>query len=248
MSPKLNTLAIKEGILSIIINTLLFGAKYWAGITTGSIAVIADAWHTLSDSLTSVVVLIGIKVSSNPADERHPFGHGRAELIGSLVIGVLLAVVAANFIADAVRKLIRHEPAHYGTLAIVATAVSIVLKELLAQVALRMGRKVASQSLVADGWHHRSDAISSVVILAGIFAGRYLWWIDAAMGIAVGCLAVSHYVLGFTSALADNISANGVGLVLGTAFRYVCYRYLVFAEPASAAPAAPANGDEATLR
>ncbi|ROR72128.1 putative flippase GtrA [Bogoriella caseilytica] len=70
----------------------------------------------------------------------------------------------------------------------------------------------------------------------------------AAMGIAVGCLAVSHYVLGFTSALADNISANGVGLVLGTAFRYVCYRYLVFAEPASAAPAAPANGDEATLR
>lgn len=174
-----------EGWLSIILNTLLFALKYWAGLASGSVAIIADAWHTLSDSLTSIVVLVGIRISADPADDRHPFGHGRAELIGSIIIGVLLALVAVNFVADSVEKLIDRQAARYGTLAIAATAASVVLKEILAQVALRMGKKTNAQSLIADGWHHRSDAISSLVILAGIFAGRYLWWIDAAMGIAV---------------------------------------------------------------
>ena len=86
-----------EGWLSIIRNILLFGLKYWAGLATGSIAIIADAWHTLSDSLSSVIVIVGAKISKKPADEDHPFGHGRADLISAFIIGILLALGGVRF-------------------------------------------------------------------------------------------------------------------------------------------------------
>ncbi|HKL30993.1 MAG TPA: cation diffusion facilitator family transporter, partial [Tangfeifania sp.] len=93
----------REGWLSIFGNVFLFGLKYWAGISTGSLALIADAWHTLSDSVSSVIVLIGGKISRKPADDDHPFGHGRAEHIASVIIGVLLAIIAFDFIVGAVQ-------------------------------------------------------------------------------------------------------------------------------------------------
>ena len=112
-------LAYSEGWLSIIANLILFGLKYWAGIVTGSIALMADAWHTLSDSVSSIILLIGVKVSIKPADDKHPFGHGRAEWIASIVIGVLLTIVALNFIQDSVDKLRNHQKVIFGTVAIV---------------------------------------------------------------------------------------------------------------------------------
>src|SRR5690554_1459343 len=78
--------------LSIVLNILLFALKYWAGLVSNSVALIADAWHTLSDSISSLAVLVGLKYAQQPADLEHPYGHGRAELIASLVVGVLLAV------------------------------------------------------------------------------------------------------------------------------------------------------------
>jgi len=181
-------LSYLEGWLSIIVNILLFGLKYWAGIVTGSIAIIADAWHTLTDSISSIIVLIGVKVSSKPADEKHPFGHGRAELIASLIIGVLLAIVAFSFIQQSIEKLKSREAVVYGTLAVVVMIISIVLKEALAQYAIWAGKKTGSSVLKADAWHHRSDAISSVIILVGIFLGKYFWWIDGVLGIIVALL------------------------------------------------------------
>ncbi len=174
-----------EGWLSIIVNILLFGLKYWAGIATGSIAIIADAWHTLTDSISSIIVLIGVKISSKPADKKHPFGHGRAELIASLIIGVLLAVIAFSFIEKSINKLNNRESVVFGTLAVVVMIISIVLKEALAQYAIWSWKKTGSSVLKADAWHHRSDAISSVIILVGIFLGKYFWWIDAVLGIIV---------------------------------------------------------------
>lgn len=84
---------LRSGWLSIIGNFLLSGLKYWAGISTGSLALVADAWHSISDIITSAIVLIGGKISRKPADEEHPFGHGRAEHVSSVIIGVVLAVV-----------------------------------------------------------------------------------------------------------------------------------------------------------
>jgi len=169
-------------------NSTLFILKFWAGMATGSIAIIADAWHTLSDSLTSIVVVVGVKISAKPADKEHPFGHGRAELIAALIIGVLLSVVAFNFILEGVQRLQTRELVNYSTFAIVATIISIVAKEALAQYAFMVARKSGSRSVRADAWHHRSDAISSLVILAGIVFGRHIWWIDGVLGIVVAFL------------------------------------------------------------
>ncbi|TFG63538.1 MAG: cation transporter, partial [Spirochaetales bacterium] len=181
-------LAYLEGIFSIVINSVLFILKYWAGLVTGSIAIIADAWHTLSDSLTSLVVIVGTRTGAKPGDKEHPFGHGRAELVASLVISVMLAVVGVKFGIDAINKLIAREAASFKPLALVIFIASVAVKEGLAQFAYWSYRKTGRQSLKADGWHHRSDAIASVIIIIGIVIGPYVWWIDGVMGLLVALL------------------------------------------------------------
>ncbi len=184
---------MQEGWISIIGNTVLFGLKYWAGIVTGSLALIADAWHTLSDTVSSVIVLVAGKVSRKPADEDHPFGHGRAEHIAAIIIGVLLAIVAFDFIVGAIEKFGSKEKTIFGTVAWVVTIVSILAKEALAQYAFWAARKTNSSILKADAWHHRSDALSSIVILIGLTVGNYFWWTDAALSFIVALM------IGYTS-------------------------------------------------
>lgn len=181
-------LAVTEGWLAIISNTILFVLKYWAGIVTGSIALIADAWHTLTDSVSSVIVIISAKISQQPADEKHPFGHGRADLVSSVIIGVLLIVIGFNFILESVEQLKGGEAVVFGKIAIIITIISIVTKELLAQYAFWAARKTQSPILKADGWHHRTDALSSVVVLVGIFLGRFFWWIDGVLGLIIALM------------------------------------------------------------
>ena len=132
--------------------------------------------------------MLGFKVSSKGKNESRPFGYGRAELIASLIVGILLAIVSFEFLKDSILKLIDNESANYGTIAIVVTALSIVVKEAMAQYSFHIGKITSSRALKADGWHHRSDAISSAVILVGIFVGKYYWWIDGVLGIIVSIL------------------------------------------------------------
>lgn len=181
--------------MSIIANSLLFALKYWAGLASGSVALLADAWHTLSDSLSSVAVLIGVKMSSRRADKKHPFGHGRIENLVAILVGVMLAIVAYEFISQGIDKLMNQaRQAIFGTLAIVVTSISIVVKEAMAQFSFYIARKTGNTSVKADGWHHRSDALSSIVVLVGIFLQDYFWWIDAVLGICVSLiLAVAVY-------------------------------------------------------
>ncbi len=149
---------------------------------------VADAWHTLSDTLTSIVVIVGFFIMARPADKEHPFGHARAEGIAAIVIGVLLAVVGGSFLLDSVRRLIHFQAATFSVAAIVVFAGSIVLKEALAQFAFWAGKKINSRAVSADGWHHRSDAIASALIVVGALVGRSIWWMDGALGIAVSLL------------------------------------------------------------
>jgi len=176
---------IWAGWISIFANTILFAGKYLAGIWTDSVALIADSWHTLSDSVSSVALLIGIWVSRKPADNKHPFGHGRMELVVTLFIGFLLGIVALNFFKESYESFQKGEVVEYSTFAIIITIVSIVIKEALAQYSLWAGKKADSSAVKADAWHHRSDAITSVVILIGIFLAPYIWWIDIALGVIV---------------------------------------------------------------
>ena len=179
---------IREGWLSITGNIFLFGLKYWAGIVTGSLALIADAWHTLSDSVSSVIVIVGGKISSKPADDDHPFGHGRAEHIASIIIGVLLVLIAFDFVVEAIKKFSAQEQTVFGIFAWVATIVSILVKEGMAQYAFWAAKKNKSSILKADGWHHRTDALSSVIILIGIALGNSFWWTDAVLSFIVALM------------------------------------------------------------
>ncbi len=181
-------LGYREGIISTILNTVLFVFKFWVGSAAGSVAMTADAWHTLSDTLTSLVVILGFWISSKPEDKEHPFGHGRAELIASVIIGTLLAVVGVNFLKDSYIQLKNHQSVVFGTTAIIVFAISVVLKEALARYSFWAGKKVQAQSLIADGWHHRSDALASLMIIVGAMLGKYFWWIDGALGIGVSAL------------------------------------------------------------
>ena len=177
-----------EGTVSIVGNICLFALKYWAGIVSGSIALMADAWHTLSDSISSVVVIVGAKLASKKPDKDHPFGHGRWELISSIIIAIILVLIAFGFITDSLSHLRTRESANFGTLAIVVTVVSIIVKELMAQYAFFLGRKSGSSTVKADGWHHRTDALSSLVILIGILFKDYFWWIDGVLGMLVSMM------------------------------------------------------------
>ncbi|HPE76830.1 MAG TPA: cation diffusion facilitator family transporter [Draconibacterium sp.] len=188
-----NKYIVQEGWISIIGNTVLFGLKYWAGVATGSLALIADAWHTLSDTVSSVIVLIAGKVSRKPADEDHPFGHGRAEHIAAIIIGVLLAIIAFDFIVGAIEKFSSKEKTVFGTIAWIVTIVSILAKEAMAQYAFWGARKTNSSILKADAWHHRSDALSSIVILIGLTVGNYFWWTDSVLSFIVALM------IGYTS-------------------------------------------------
>ncbi len=177
-----------QGWISVVVNTLLFVLKYWAGVTSGSVAIIADAWHTLSDSLSSIIVIVSARISSKPADKDHPFGHGRFEIIATILIAVLLFIVAWSFCTDAFEKFRDKQTPHYGTVAIVVTVISVLVKEGLATYAFMMAKRHNSSTLRADGWHHRSDAISSLVILIGIFLARKIWWIDSLLAFIVALL------------------------------------------------------------
>ena len=177
-----------EGTISIVVNIALFAFKFWAGAVSGSIALVADAWHTLSDSISSLVVIFGAKLSAKKPDKDHPFGHGRWELVSSIIIAVFLGVIGFGFISDSISHLNTKESANFGTFAIVVTIASIVFKELLAQYAFYLGRKSGSSAVKADGWHHRTDALSSLVILVGILFKNLFWWIDGALGIVVSLM------------------------------------------------------------
>jgi cation diffusion facilitator family transporter len=193
-----------EEILSIAGNLILFGLKYWAGILSGSLALIADAWHTLSDSASSVLVIGSVKLSSRNADAQHPFGHGRYQQIISIFIAFLLGIVAWEFFSGSIEKFRSRELTNFGTLAIVVTIISILVKEGMAQYAYYTYRKTGFETLKADGWHHRSDALSSFVVLIGILLGKKFWWIDSVLGFTISLMlfyAVFEIIRGTTNKL-----------------------------------------------
>jgi cation diffusion facilitator family transporter len=179
---------IIEGWVSICANIVLFGLKLWVGLITGSVALMADAYHTLTDSISSAIVIFSGWLSQKPADDKHPFGHGRSDLISSVIIGVLLAIIGFEFLLKSVEQVRSGVGVDFGVAAIVVTVVSILVKELMAQFAFWAGRKHNNPILKADGWHHRTDALSSIIILVGILCSSFATWIDGALGIVVSLL------------------------------------------------------------
>ena len=202
-----NQWGLFEGFLSAGINILLFAFKIWIGLLTNSVAMIADAWHTLSDTFTSAIVVFGFWIGEKPGDKDHPFGHGRAELVGAVVIGTLLAVVGINFVKESYLQLKGGETPVYSRISILVFGISGIIKEGLAQFSIRLGKKNNSRALIADGWHHRSDAVASIIIVVGALLGGLLPWIDGILGFAVSILILFA---------AYEVLKDAASMILGT--------------------------------
>lgn len=177
-------------------NAALLAFKFVAGIVGHSSAMIADAVHSLSDFLTDIVVLIFVGISSKPQDETHDYGHGKFEVVASFLIGLALLGAAAGIVISGAVKFTRwlsgEELSSPGYLALWAALVSILVKEILYRYTAHAGKKLNSQAMVANAWHHRSDALSSIAVALGIggaiiFGGRWTV-LDPIASIVVGIM------------------------------------------------------------
>jgi cation diffusion facilitator family transporter len=155
-------------IVGVFVNGFLIGFKFLAGILGHSQALIADGVHSISDLFTDIVVLLGLKMGRKAPDEKHPFGHGRIETLTSAVVGLALIVTALYLGIEACWNIYRHTEHHPTRLALFAAAASIILKEVLYRYTIRVGRRIKSPVIIANAWHHRSDALSSVAVLLGV--------------------------------------------------------------------------------
>ncbi len=162
----------------MFVNIALFIFKLVAGIVGRSGAMIADAVHSASDFATDVVVIAFVRISAKPRDDDHKWGHGKYETLASLIIGVALFAVGVEILVDSAEKIAAVVAGEVlprpGVIAIIAAAVSIVAKEVLYQYTVRVGRKLDSPSVIANAWHHRSDALSSIGALLGIGCAYFL--------------------------------------------------------------------------
>lgn len=154
--------------VGVWVNLGLAVGKLLAGVFGHSQAMIADAAHSFSDLVTDGVVLVGLKWGRSAPDDTHPFGHGRIETLSTLMVGVILTILGVILGYEAICRLIQGSPHNPTWLALAAAAVSILVKEVLYRYTVRVGRRINSQALVANAWHHRSDALSSVAVLLGV--------------------------------------------------------------------------------
>lgn len=165
--------AMHVSIVSIVINIVLSVMKLIAGIVAHSGAMISDAIHSASDVFSTIIVIVGVRISSKKEDKEHPYGHDRMESVASLILAALLAVTGFMIGWSGVKTITSGKTiAVPGVLALVAAAVSIAVKEWMYHYTIRAAKRVNSGALKADAWHHRSDALSSVGALIGIAGAR----------------------------------------------------------------------------
>jgi len=166
-------IGVFQGWISVLVNSILFILKLVIGVMVGAVSVIADAVHTLSDVVSSIVVIWGFKQAEKPADVEHPYGHGRAEYIATLIIAILLCVAGIEFIEASIDRIQNPEQVVAEWWMILILMVTIIMKEITARYAEFLSKKIASGTLHADAWHHRIDALSSLLVVGALIAGKY---------------------------------------------------------------------------
>jgi cation diffusion facilitator family transporter len=157
---------------------LLLIFKFVAGIVGNSAAMVADAVHSLSDFVTDIVVILFVRLSGRPADEDHGYGHGKFETLATLFVSLVLFGVAVMLFVGGVKDIVAvahgEQLAEPTMVALIAAVISIIAKELLYHYTVKCGEKLNSQVVVANAWHHRSDAFSSIGVLAGVGGAMFL--------------------------------------------------------------------------
>ena len=188
----------KVTLVGSVGNAILLAFKFVAGIAGNSSAMIADAVHSLSDFVTDILVLVFVSISAKPQDQSHDYGHGKFETIASFLIALALMAAAMGIVVSGTMKFLSwldgNELKTPGWIALWAALLSIAIKELLYQYTMHRARKLDSQAMVANAWHHRSDALSSIGAAIGI--GLAIWlgqrWtvLDPLASIVVGLMLV----------------------------------------------------------
>ena len=192
------------------VNVVLLLFKFVAGIVGHSAAMIADAVHSLSDFVTDIIVLVFVRISGKPTDKSHEYGHGKYETLATTLIGLALLIVAVGIVYSALTKIIHWAQGGTleapGMLALWAALLSIILKEAVFHYSMVQARKLNSQAVEANAWHHRSDALSSIGTAIGIggaiFLGERWTVLDPMAGIIVGLFIIK---------VAIDLLRNGIG-------------------------------------
>ncbi len=184
------------------VNLALIGVKFGVGTVTGSMALVADGVHSLSDLVTDLVVWGGLRLSRRPADRSHAYGHGKFETVATAVVALALLAAGGWIAVEAMLALIAGAVSVPGPLVAAVAAVSVIFKEWLFRATRRVARQLRSTSLEANAWHHRSDALSSVAVLVG------------------GVAAMAGFAQG------DQVAAIAVALLVGWAATRILRRAL----------------------
>lgn len=185
-------------LVGSVVNIILTVFKIFAGVLGRSTAMIADGIHSLSDLLSDIVVIIFVKISAKGRDKDHDYGHGKFETFATLIISLMLIVVAVNLMSGGINKIRQildgGEVSSPGMIALWAAVASIVLKEILYRYTIIQGKALNSPMMIANAWHHRSDAFSSVGSLLGIAGAIFLGDKFVILDPITGCV-ISIFIL-----------------------------------------------------
>ncbi|KAB2951536.1 cation transporter [Heliorestis acidaminivorans] len=184
--------------VGIVLNGLLAVMKGLVGWLAGSRALIADAAHSASDVAGSIAVLAGLRTAQKPPDADHPYGHGKAENVATIIVAILLIVVGVEIALSASKVFFGEVPSAPKGIALIAVLISIIVKELLFQYKNRLAKKINSPALQAEAWHHRSDALSSIAAFVGVLGSiigqqmnyPILLYLDPLAGLLVALLVI----------------------------------------------------------
>ncbi|MDI9623969.1 MAG: cation diffusion facilitator family transporter [Methanothermobacter sp.] len=190
MDDKRAELGRKAAYTGIIGNIFLTVSNFIIGIMAGSVALIAEAAHTLSDILTSIITFIGFRIGLKPADMEHPYGHGRAEALAGLVVVLFLGIVAYEILSEAYKKLfIVSTPPDY--IAAVMALVGIIANSIMTHYMMSIGKKINSPAIIADAQHQKIDIFSCTLILAGVIGSNLgLKFLDPLVAILIAFIVL----------------------------------------------------------
>ncbi|MFO7814525.1 MAG: cation diffusion facilitator family transporter [Halanaerobiales bacterium] len=181
----------KISYITIAGNIFLAIIKITVGILVGSAGLIADGFHSVSDTASTIAVLIAIYVSNKPPDEEHQYGHGQAESIAAKILGIILLLTGFALGYNIINGILNQDYGIPGIYGFWAAVLSIIIKEIMFRYTYKVGEETNNQALIADAWHHRSDAISSIAAAAGILGANLGYPIlDPIAGIVVALLII----------------------------------------------------------
>jgi cation diffusion facilitator family transporter len=182
----------KIAAISILANVALAGSKITVGVFSNSVAILAEGIHSFMDIFSSAVSYIGIRISKKPRDQKHPYGHYKFEVLGSMIITLIVLSTGAGIIYEAYQSFLDPEKIKIGHLAFGVMIFSAIVNEVMARVKIHFGKKESSISLLSDGVHSRIDVYTSLMVLLGLFLTKYWLYADSFLALLIGIYIIKE--------------------------------------------------------